>query len=347
VTQPSQRFLLARVHVSKVISDVMWALERSRAEIALVVDEGDKLVGTMTDGDVRRALLKGATLDSPLSPHMTTRFTAVAPDVTRAAVLDLMQARTLGQIPIVDDTGKLVGLHRLHEVLGGTERTNPVVIMAGGRGSRLLPITEAVPKPMIKVAGRPILEHIILHLVGAGLRTFYVSINYLGHLIEEHFGNGERFGCHIEYLRETEPLGTGGALTLLATRPIEPVLVMNGDLVTQANVGAMLDYHAQGGHAVTIGVKQFFHTVPYGCVELDGDRVIAFHEKPTLMRWVNAGIYVLAPEQLDDLPAHAFTMPWLVERSMAQGQRVAAYEVADDWIDVGQRDQLTRAREGR
>lgn len=342
-----QRFLAARVNVSGSLADAMLALENSHAEIALIVDDEGKLVGTVTDGDIRRALLnRGATLTSLLRPFMTTAFTAVSPAASRAAVLDLMQARQIGQIPIVDDRGMLVGLHRLHEVLGATERDNVAVIMAGGRGSRLLPLTETVPKPMIKVAGRPILEHIVLHLVGSGLRKLYISINYLGHLVEDYFGTGDRFGCRIEYLRETEPLGTGGALTLLPDAPREPFLVMNGDLVTQANVGDMLDFHLAGTQSITIGVKQFFHTVPYGCVDLDGTRVTRFEEKPTLVRWVNAGIYVLDPSEIRDVPTKAFTMPWLVEQSLERGNHVAAFEISDDWIDVGQREQLKRAREG-
>lgn len=341
-----QRFMAARVPVSGSIADAMWALERSHAEIALVIDERERLLGTMTDGDIRRALLNGATLSSQLRPFMTTAFTAVGPSASRAAVLDLMQARQIGQIPIVDDSGRLLGLHRLHEVLGATERPNIAVIMAGGRGSRLLPLTETVPKPMIKVAGRPILEHIVLHLVGHGLRKLYISINYLGHIVEEYFGNGERFGCRIEYLCETEALGTGGALSLLPVAPTEPFLVMNGDLVTQADVGDMLDFHAIGPQSITVGVKQFFHTVPYGCVDLDDTRVVRFEEKPTLMRWVNAGIYVLDPSELRGLPEQAFAMPWLLERRMERGGHIAAFEISDEWIDVGQREQLRRAREG-
>jgi dTDP-glucose pyrophosphorylase/predicted transcriptional regulator len=341
---PIDRFKLARVREHAKLSDAMLALEHSRAEIVLVVDGDEKLIGTMTDGDIRRALLKGATLDANVVPFMTTKFTAVSRETSRAQVLDYMQARRIGQIPIVDADGMLVGLHLLTEILGGVERSNWAVIMAGGRGTRLMPLTQTLPKPLIPIAGRPILEHIILHLVGNGVRTLFVSINYLGEMIEEQIGDGSRFGCRVEYLRETKPLGTGGPLATLPRLPSDPVLVMNGDLVTQANVGDLLDAHERGNCAITVGVKPYFHTIPYGCVELDNGRITELNEKPTLMRWVNAGIYAISPDEIARLPKEPFSMPWVVEQALPRG--VGAYEIHEDWIDVGQRDQLVRAREG-
>jgi dTDP-glucose pyrophosphorylase len=342
----ADRFKQASVREHAKLSDAMWALERSRAEIVLVVDADSKLLGTLTDGDIRRGLLKGATLDANVLAFMTTSFTAVTPETARAQVLDFMQARRIGQIPIVDGNGIVVGLHLLAEILGSIERPNWAVIMAGGRGARLLPLTETLPKPLIPVAGRPILEHIILHLVGHGVRKLFLSINYLGGLVEEQIGDGSRYGCRVEYLREGEPLGTGGALARLPQAPTEPVLVMNGDLITQANLGDMLEFHARGAQALTVGIKPYFHTVPYGCVELEGDRIRAIAEKPTLTRWVNAGIYVISPSEIAQLPKRAFTMPWVIEQALERGIDVGSYEIHEDWIDVGQRDQLERAREG-
>ena len=228
--------------------DAMQSLELSGVEIALLTDAEGRLAGIVTDGDIRRALLKGATMESPVGPHMVREFTRVGPDAGRAEVLDLMQARTLEQIPVVDAEGKLAGLHLLHELVGAIERPNWAVIMAGGKGVRLRPITEHLPKPMIPVAGRPILERLVLHLVGCGIRQVFLSINYLGHIVEQHFGDGSRFGCRIEYLREEQPLGTGGALALLPEPPTELLLVMNGDGVTQVDIGALLDFHERGGH---------------------------------------------------------------------------------------------------
>ena len=325
----------------------MWALERGATEIALVVDADERLVGILTDGDVRRALLSGATLDAPLADHAQPKFTAVLPRASRAEVIDLMRARRIGQIPIVDEQGKLVGLHLLHEMIGAEERRNWAVVMAGGQGKRLRPITEEIPKPMIRIAGRPILERVVLHLVGFGIRRIFLSVNYLPHVIEQHFGDGSRLGCRIEYLREDKPLGTAGALALLPEKPTDPLLVMNGDLVTEAEIGAMLEFHARGGQHATVGVRRYSHTVPFGCVELDGERIIQMEEKPSMVRLVNAGIYVLAPELVGRVqPGQEIGMPTLLDGCLERDEKVCAFEIHADWIDVGQRDQLRRAREG-
>lgn len=323
----------------------MLALERGSLDIALVVDEARRLVGLMTDGDIRRALLRGVTVDDPIAPHMQRNFVSVATTAGRAEVIDLMQARYIQQIPVVDGDGRLVGLHLLRDVIGRPERSNWAVIMAGGRGTRLAPLTDQVPKPMLRVAGRPILERIVLHLVGQGVRRIFLAINYLGHVISDHFGDGSRFGAHIEYLTEERPLGTGGALSLLPEAPQSPLLVMNGDLVTQADIGALLAFHERGKQVATVAVRKYFHTVPFGCVELDGDRLVRLDEKPTLARMVNTGIYVLAPQLVTALPRNTATsVPEILATAMNAGHEVHAFELDDDWIDVGHREQLSMAR---
>ena len=327
------------------LRDALFAIDRSGGEIALVVDDSRKLIGTLTDGDVRRALLKGASLEAPLAQFLHRDFTTARSGAGRAEILDLMQARQIRQVPVVDAAGRLVGLHLLDAILGTLERPNWAVVMAGGKGTRLRPITEHVPKPMIRVAGRPILERLLLHLVGYGFRRIFLSINYLGHMVEEYFGDGSRYGCHIEYLREEAPLGTGGALSLLPELPRDPFLVMNGDLVTQVNLHEMLAFHTGGPQVATLGVRKYFHTVPFGCVDLDGDRIMGMVEKPCLVRSVNAGVYVLNPELAAAVPTgEAFGLPTLLEHCVERGQTVCAYEIEDDWIDVGQREQLREAQ---
>lgn len=327
------------------LRDVMVALDRGSAEIALIVDAAGVLVGLMTDGDVRRALLAGAVIDAPLEPHMKKTFTSVGQNAARAEVVDLMQARTIAQIPIVDAAGRLTGLHLLRDVIGAEERENWAVVMAGGRGTRLAPLTDQTPKPMLRVAGRPILERIVLHLVSHGIRRVFIAINYLSEVIVEHFGDGSQFGARIEYLREQRALGTAGALALLPAPPTVPVLLMNGDLVTQADVGALLQFHASGDQTISVAVRKYFHTVPFGCVQLDGDRVASLEEKPTMTRLVNAGIYVIDPEVVARVPADGETTgPGLIEAAIATGQTVRALEIEDDWIDVGQKEQFRRAR---
>jgi dTDP-glucose pyrophosphorylase len=335
----------ATVRDDQRLLDVLWALERGSLLIALVVDQNDRLRGLFTDGDVRRIVLRGVPVDAPLAPHLRSQFVAVGPHVGRAEVLEMMKARDLGQIPIVDDDGKLVGLHLMRDLIGVPLRPNRAVVMAGGRGTRLLPLTERRPKPMLTVAGRPILERIILHLMSFGIRRITLAINYLGHVIEEHFGDGRALGCHIDYLRETKPLGTGGALSLLPERPSHPFIVMNGDLVTQANLGAMLDFHQAGGQAGTMGIRRYTHTVPFGCVSLSGDRIVACEEKPQLQQTINTGMYVVSPELLGSIPRDQdFGMPALFQKALTDGRTLRAYAFEDDWIDVGQKSELARAQ---
>jgi len=323
----------------------MEAIQRGACWIALVVDEDGTLLGLITDGNVRRALLAGASLDDRVEPYMTRKFTAVLPTVGRSEVLDIMRARTFNQIPIVDEAGKLAGLHLMREIIGAVHRPNWAVIMAGGRGERLRPLTDSIPKPMIKVAGRPILERVVLHLVGFGIRRIFLSVNYLSRIIEEHFGDGSQFGCSIEYLRETQPLGTGGALSLLTQKPEDPLLVLNGDLLTQFDVGNMIAFHTQGGYAVTVGVHEYLQPVPFGVLEIKDDRITAIREKPTINYPTNAGIYLLNPALLDRIPKDVeYTVPALVEDCISRGEQVGAFRIDEDWMDIGHPQELQRAR---
>ena len=335
------------VSVDGTIRDAMHALDAGARQIALAVDADGRLAGVATDGNIRRAILAGASPDDPVGPSLTRRFVSVGPSEGRAEVLDLMRARSIGAIPVVDEAGRPIGLHRLNEFLDPAPRPNAAVVMAGGQGTRLRPLTAAIPKPMIRVAGRPILERIVLHLASHGISHVYLAINYLGAVIEEHFEDGARFGCRIEYLRETEPLGTAGALGLLPAVHDDALLVMNGDLVTQADLGGLLDTHIGGGYSATIGVRKYLHTVPFGTVERDGPDVTALEEKPTLVREANTGMYALSPALVARVvPNEPLDMPDLVAGALERGEKVGAFEIEDDWIDVGQREQLVRARGG-
>jgi len=342
----SQAFELCQVHVSGRLLDAMHALDRSGTEIALVVEDGGRLFGTLTDGDIRRALLRGAALDSSVGPHAHRNFTSVDRRANRVEVIELMQARSLRQIPVLDEEGRLIGLHLLHKLIGVAERPNWGVIMAGGRGLRLRPYTEQVPKPMLRVAGRPILERLVLHMVGCGIRRIFLAINYLGNVVEEYFRDGARFGCQIDYLRETKPLGSGGALALLP-EPREAIVVMNGDLVTQIDLGALLSFHTSGRYAATVAVRPYSYTVPFGCVELDGHQIVQLEEKPAINRIVNAGIYVFNPELIGRVPRdEEWPMTAMIQQCLNANEPVGAFEMLDDWIDVGEHDQLRLARGG-
>ena len=333
------------IAATAVLREAMQAIDRGACEIAFVVDAPGHLLGTVTDGDIRRALLAGATLEDPVEPIMNPRFTAVSETASRTEVLDLMQARTLGHIPILDSQGRLVGLHLLREMLGRDEKPNWAVVMAGGRGERLRPITDSIPKPMVKVAGRPILERIVLHLVGQGFKTIFLSVNYMSDVIERYFGDGSSYGCQIQYLREETPLGTGGALSLLPGKPMHPFLVLNGDLLTQFDASGMLAFHAERGCLATVGCYEYLHTVPYGVLDLSEDRVAGMREKPRESWTVNAGIYVLEPALLARVPKGTyFPLPALVEECLDRKEPVGAYHIVGDWIDVGHHQELRRAR---
>lgn len=282
-----------------------------------------------------------------MAGHVHHRPTVVGPEVGRAEVLDLMQARTLHQIPVVDRRGRLLGLHLLHEILGSVERPNWAVIMAGGRGTRLGSITDSVPKPMVRVAGRPILERLVLHLIGFGFKRIFLGVGYLGEQIERHFGDGTRLGCSIGYLRDgSQALGTGGALSLLPSRPKDPLVVLNGDLVTQVNLDRMMDFHRRGRCAATMGVRRYFHQVPFGAVDAANGRVRGFEEKPAVQKLVNAGVYLLEPKVVARVPRKPFPITNLFEQCLARREVVGAFEIEEDWIDVGQREQLRQAQQG-
>jgi dTDP-glucose pyrophosphorylase len=329
------------------IREAMTALDRGAGRIALAVAVDGRLTGVVTDGDVRRALLGGGSLDDPVGPILTRSYLAVAPGDDRADVLELMRARRVSAIPVVDDAGCPVGLHLLHEFLERVSRTNWAIVMAGGQGARLRPLTDTVPKPMLRVAGRPILERIVLHLVGMGIGRIFISVNYLGDVIEEHFGDGSAFGTRIEYIREDRPLGTAGALGLLPTPPTEPLLLLNGDLVTSADLGELLAFHDAGRFDATIGFRRYLHTIPFGSIDRDGDQVVGLEEKPTVEREVNTGMYALSPAVVALVrPGEPTSMPDLIATALDAGRRVGAFEIEDDWVDVGQREQLVRARGG-
>jgi dTDP-glucose pyrophosphorylase len=330
------------------LRQALSAIDRGAIEVVFVRAPNGRIVGTLTDGDVRRAILRGVPLDVPaVEGAMRRNFTSVAPEVSRAEVLDLMRARSISQVPVLDEHGALVGLHLMNELIGASVKPNWAVIMAGGRGTRLYPLTETIPKPMLTVAGRPILERLVMHLVGYGIREIFLSIHYLGEIVEKHFGDGSAFGCRIRYLREEQPLGTGGALSLLPEPPRHPIVVMNGDLVTQVNVDRMLDHHRAAGRAMTVAARPYRVEIPFGVLDVEDSRVVGLHEKPSHHMLVNAGIYVISPEVVARVPPKtAVPMTALVEQCLESGLLVGTEFIEDEWIDVGRHDELKKARSG-
>jgi len=325
--------------------ECMRTIDITGAGIALAVDSEFRLIGTVSDGDIRKALLKGCSLDSLVSPQINRNCFYVLPTVSRTEILDIMQARKFKQVPIVDEQGKVIGMHFLHNMLGNISRPNWAVVMAGGRGSRLKPLSENLPKPMIKVAGRPILERIILHLVSYGIHRVFLSVNHLAQVIEDYFEDGSKYGATIEYLREDEPLGSGGGLSLLPEVPEHPLLVMNGDLIVDTNLANMIEFHNKYQFYATMGVYAYCHQVPYGCVEIKNNRLTGLEEKPVLEKMVNAGIYVLSPQAVSAIPKDMFfPITTVFGEALKRNLICGTFAIEKEWLDVGSPQQLHQAR---
>lgn len=332
------------------IRECLTIIDKHGVETIFVIDRAGRLAGVVGDRHLRKALVDGANVDDSIGGLVDWPATLATPGDGRAEVLDVMRALGVGEIPIVDGDGRVVGVHVDHEIIGSNPLENWAVVMAGGRGTRLAPLTDDIPKPMIPVAGRPILERIVLHLVGSGIRRIFLSVNYLGDQIEEHFGDGAAFGCAIQYLRERpdQPLGTGGALGLLGDlgeRPPAPVLVMNGDLVTGFAVSDLLGAHVDSGALATIATSEYEHQVPFGVLESSGDRLVRMVEKPTNSWPVNAGIYVVSPVLLTRVPrGELYPITRLFDECLARGESVGLWPIADQWQDIGRPRELARAR---
>ncbi|TRZ52417.1 CBS domain-containing protein [bacterium] len=325
--------------------ECMRSMDITGAGIALAVDSELRLIGTISDGDVRKALVKGCPLDSSIATHINQNCYYVLPTVPRAEVLDIMQARRFEQVPIVDEQGKVLGLHLLHELLGNIARPNWAVVMAGGQGVRLQPLTENIPKPMIRVAGRPILERIVLHLISYGIRRIFLSVNHLAQVIEDYFKDGSKYGATIEYLHEDEPLGSGGAISLLPEIPKHPFIAMNGDLIADVNCADMIEFHSKNNLYATMGVYSYLHQVPYGCVEIKNNRLAGLEEKPVLEKMVNAGIYVLSPQVVSAIPKNiCFPITTLFEDALKKNLACGTFAIEKEWLDIGSPQQLRQAR---
>lgn len=342
---PSDRWKKTLVPATSTIVEVIRNLEQSGLQISLVVSEDGSLLGTLTDGDIRRGLLRNLDLNSPVE-SLVYRSPLVAPrDLARETVLQIMQANKKNQMPIVDENRRVVGLHVWDELMVPAERPNLMVLMVGGRGERLHPLTQNCPKPLLQVHGRPILEHIIERAKMEGFSRFVLAVHYLGHMIEEHFGDGSRFDVQIEYLREESPLGTAGAIGLLDRRPDAAFVVSNGDVLTDIRYGELLDFHYRHAATATMAVRRYEWQHPFGVVETSGMEIVGFEEKPVLRSYVNAGVYVLEPEALEALaPTERCDMPTLFSRIKERGRSTIVYPMHEPWLDVGRVEDLERAR---
>lgn len=332
----SDRWRRAILPIESTVTQAIRNLDQVAIKIVLVVNQRGELQGTITDGDIRRGLLRGLDLNSPIASVVYRNAFVVPPSISRDTIMQLMVANKIQQIPVVDESKQLLGLHLWDEITTPAARFNLMAIMAGGKGTRLLPHTENCPKPMVKVAGKPILEHIIQRAKLEGFGHFVLAIHHLGHMIEEFFGDGEKLGVKIDYLREQLPLGTAGALSLLNPIPEVSFVVTNGDVITDIHYGELLDFHNRHGAAATMAVRRHEWQHPFGVVQTQGIDIVGIEEKPVSRSYINAGIYVLSPEAVNDLVADApCDMPMLFERLRAKSKRTVAYPMHEPWLDVG------------
>ena len=339
-----ERWRQAIIPVKTSIKNAIRSLEQASIKIVMVINEAGELEGTISDGDIRRGLLKGLDLSSPIDSVIHRNAFVVTPEMGREFVLQLMDANKIQQIPIVNELRQVVGVHLWDEITTLPARSNLMIIMAGGMGKRLLPYTETCPKPLLPVAGKPMLEHIIERAKLEGFSHFVLAVHYLGHMIQSHFGNGGQLGVQIDYLNEKSPLGTAGALGLLSPRPGAPFVVTNGDVITDIHYGELLDFHIRHNAMATMAVRMHEWQHPFGVVQTRGIEIVGFEEKPVARSHINAGVYALEPDALNLLSQDVHCdMPTLFERLQAKAMRTVAYPMHEPWLDVGRPDDLNRA----
>ncbi|WP_405077687.1 nucleotidyltransferase family protein [Pectobacterium versatile] len=327
------------------IRDALAAIDAEALRIALVVTSERKLLGTVTDGDIRRGLLNNLKMDDPVKLVMNKNPTVASPSVSRKNLLQMMDELSVLSIPILNGE-YLVGLETFHDISDKQIYENPVFLMAGGFGTRLRPLTDNCPKPLLKVGDKPILETTLNNFISNGFKNFYISTHYMPEMIMDHFGNGEKWGVNITYVHESEPLGTGGALGLLPSDiPQLPLLMMNGDVLTNIDYQNLLKFHNEGKADATMCVREYQYQIPYGVVTGEGNKIIKMIEKPVQSYYVNAGIYVVSPELFNSVGKNKkIDMPTLLEDRIEESGEVLMFPIHEYWLDIGRMDDFKKAQ---
>ncbi|WP_369916796.1 nucleotidyltransferase family protein [Lysinibacillus sp. 2017] len=330
---------------SSTLFETMKTIDESALQFAVVVDETGKLLGTVTDGDIRRGILRGEGLDVKVGSIMNTKPISAKSGLSAAKYKQFMKKNKLKQLPLVNDLNEVVDILFIDKFEISTNK-NQVILMLGGLGTRLRPLTNEIPKPMLRVGNKPIVETIVDGFKLYGYTNFIFSVNYKKEVIQNYFRNGEAFGITIEYIEEQKRMGTAGALSLIENRPTEPFFVMNGDLLTQVNFDQLMQFHIEQGAAATMCVREYEYQIPYGVIETNGTDLTAIKEKPIHRSFVNAGIYVLSPEVFDYIPSDVFyDMPTLFEKLIEQEKKTSVFPIHEYWLDIGQMDDFNRANE--
>jgi len=321
-------------------------LDHEKARIILIADDTNYLIGTVTDGDIRRALLQNITMESPLSEVMHKNPIVAKVGDSEAVMFSIMKKQQIMQIPIVDDNFKIVGVETIKNIIEKDGYDNPVLLMAGGYGTRLHPLTKEIPKPLLKVGNKALLETILEHFISAGFHEFYISVHYKAGMLKKYFGDGSNWGVSINYIDEEKPLGTAGALSLLPNSiPNLPVVVMNGDILTKVDIKRMLDYHVENNDEATICVREYDFQVPYGVVNIKDNLVTSIVEKPTHNFFINAGIYILSSNLVKNIKVDKYLdMPNLLRTIIESSGKVNIFPIHEYWLDIGQIEQYEKAQ---
>lgn len=327
------------------LENAIEVIHQGGVRIALVVDSSNRLLGTITDGDIRRSLLKHKTMDVLVTNVMNAKPMTVSITDDRGTILSLMKRMNLFHVPIVDERNCIIGLEILHDIIDDVKHDNPVFLMAGGFGKRLSPLTNDTPKPLLHVGSKPILETILTQFIESGFHKFYISTHYKAEMLREHFGNGDRWGVSIQYLHEESPLGTAGALGLLPKNLSElPIIMMNGDLLTKVNFEHLLEFHNEQKNIATMCVCKYDIHVPYGVIEQDDGKIKNIVEKPTHNFFINAGIYVLNPTVRGFIDGNThLDMPNLLKEQIMQGENVSMFPIHEYWLDIGRMEEYEHA----
>lgn len=331
---------------SATILDALEIINKEGLRIALVTDENNYLIGVVADGDIRRGLLKNLSLSDSITSIMNTSPTTAEIGTPKEELVERMREKGIFSIPLLQER-KIVGLEILQNVLNKPKYENPVFIMAGGFGTRLKPLTDSCPKPMLKIGNKPMLETIIRHFIKAGFSNFYISTHYMPEVIHNYFGNGEKLGIKIQYIHEDKPLGTGGALGLLPKYISNdlPLIMINGDILTTIDFQSLLEFHMSQKADATICVREYSYQIPYGVINSSNNKIINMTEKPSYSYHVNAGIYVISPQIIKSVPKNYYIdMPTLLENHISENKSVFAYPIQEYWLDIGRIDDFNKAQ---
>jgi dTDP-glucose pyrophosphorylase len=326
------------------ISDAILSLEKSGLQVVIITDNNSILLGLITDGDIRRGFINGHTLESSVTKIMENSPLTVDTSVQRNEANKIMIEHKIQHIPVVDKRNRIVDIYKLDDFDKGHQHENTIVIMAGGFGKRLMPHTKDCPKPMLLIKGKPMLEHIIVRAISQGFNNFIISLFYLPNVIKDYFKNGEAWGANISYIQEDSPLGTAGALSLISAKNNLPILVTNGDLLSNINYVDLLDHHSKLNSKATMVVKEYEIQNPFGVVNVNEHIINGFEEKPIYCSLINAGIYVLDPDMLNFLEEDVHCdMPSLFERVIANSHKASVFKMHESWMDIGRPDDLNLA----